>query len=401
VEDTLPQQVQNGSYLAQKGWGPSVTLYTETMCVCPHLYGTDENSAIVIEDRQDAKDVGRASQIQFWYGDRFRGAALAPKALGATPFGSETGPRPIYSQTMNMQAMELASCSLLNTEVGQTYTNVPLEQKELHDCGAEAAELICRSIYYHLSGVTAYNAAGTKGWTLSPCGNDVTEMDAAHRFFMKSGATLDSDVAGDANSILTVEGVEQIITKLQSRASGVNSPFVPAKTPWGEFFILLVDSEGNEQLTRHSATTRYTSVTLSELNGGQALEKVASFMRANQGFQSTRQVLVIVDDYVPFGQTGTTAGLATSGTQVGNVRRAMLIGAKGMHLKWGEGFDAGSGAGTGSHIKATKHEVYTQTGWKFYTHWGGVATIPTSDPAPQRMGTATISYYVTASTPIY
>lgn len=395
----MPQQVQNGSYLAQKGWGPSVTLYTETMCVATHLYGTDENSPIVIEDRQDAKDVGRASQIQFWYGDRFRGSALAPKALGATAFGQETGPRPIYSQTMNMQAMELASCSLLNTEVGQTYTNVPLERKELHDCGAESAELICRSLYYHLAGITAYNAGGTAGWTISPCGNDVTEMDTAHRFWTNS-KTSDAAVAADANSILTVEYLEQVVTKLQSRANGVNSPFVPAKTPWGEWFLFICDSEGNEQLTRHSSTNRYTSLTLAELNGGAAIDKVASFMKANQGFQSTRQILVIVDDYTPFGQTGTTPGATTSGTQIGNVRKGMLIAAKGMHLKWGEGFEAGTGGGTGSHIKASQHSVYTQTGWKFYTHWGGVSTIPTSDPSPQRMGTATVSYYVTASTPI-
>jgi hypothetical protein len=368
------------------------------MCVAPHLYGTDENSPIVIEDRQDVKDIGRGSKITFYYGDRFRGTALKPKALGATAFGSETGPRPIYQQDMVMTAQELATTSFLNTEIGQTYTNVPLERKELHDCGAEAAELLCVQLYAHLAGITAYNAGGTQGWDISPCGNDVTEMDTAHRFWTNS-KTSDSAVAGDSSSILTIEFLETVITKLQSRANGVRSPFVPAVTPWGNWFLFICDAEGNEQLTRHSSTNRYTSLTLSELNGGNAIDKVASFMRANQGFQSTRQILVIIDDYTPFGQSGTTPGATTSGTLLDNVRRGMLIGAKGMHLKWGEGFDAGTGGATGSHIKASSHTVHTQTSWKLYTHWGGVATIPTSDSSAQRMGTATVSYYVTGTKP--
>lgn len=387
------QQVVNGSYLAQKKWGTEVTLYTESQTIAPHLYGTGEDAIINIEDRQDQKDNGgRASQVQFWFGDRYRGQQLAPKALGATSFGQETAPRPIYSQTMSMQAQELATTSFLNTEIGQTYTNVPLERKELRDCGAEAAELITRSLYYHLAGITAYNSSGTL-WPVSPCGNDVTEIDTAHRFWTNS-KTSDAGVAADSASVLTVEFMETVITKLQSRANGVRSPFVPGATPWGDWFVAICDAEGNEQLTRHSSTNRYMSLTLSELNGGAAIDKVASFMRANQGFQSTRQVLVVVDDYTPFGQTGSTPGVATAGTQIGNVRRLMLLGRLAMHLKWGEGFSADS-----AHIMASSHRVHTQESWKLYTHWGGVATIPTSDPTPQRMGSATISYYVNAATP--
>lgn len=388
----MPVSVEHGNILSQRRWDSTVTLFTESQCVAPSLYGKGDDAIIKVEDRQDVKDAGdgRASQVQFWFGDRNRGTALAPKALGATAFGQEQAQRPIYSQTMSMQAQELATCSFLNTVIGQTYTNIPLERKELRDCGAEAAELLCRSVYYHLSGLTYYN--NTSVWPVPPCGNLVYEHDSSHRFFM-GGETTDAGVAGNANAILTVESLETIITKLQTRSSGVISPMAPAKTPWGEWFVFICDSEGNEQLTRHSSTNRYTSLTLSEIQGGNAVDKVASFMHANQGFASTRKILVIVDDYTPFGQSGSTSGATTAGTQIANVRRGMLLGKMAMHLKWGEHFDAAT-----AHIKASNHSIYTQEGWKFYTHWGGVRTIPTNHTTPQSFGCATVAYYVTAST---
>lgn len=389
----MPQQVQHGSALAQKLWDASVTLFTENQSVAPHLYGKGEDAIIRVEDRQDQKDLGggRGSQVEFYYGDRYRGTALAPKALGATAFGQESAPRPIYKQTMNMQAQELATAAFLNTVAGQTYTNVPLEKKELRDAGAEAAELICRSLYYHLAGLTYYN--NTAVWPVPPVGNLVTELDDSHRFFM-GGLTTDAGVAAQPNAILTVEALETIITRLQSRASGVHSPLAPGKTPWGEWFVFICDSEGNEQLQRHSSTNRYTSLTLSEIQGGGAVDKVAAFMQANSGFASTRKILVIVDDYTPFGQSGSTSGATTAGTQIANVRRGMLLGRLAMHLKWGQGFDADS-----AHIKASFHQVHTQESWKLYTHWGGVATIPAEvTNNSQRFGSATVAYYVTATT---
>lgn len=388
------QQVQNGSAFAQKLWGARVTLYTENQCVLPHLYGKGEDAIINVGDKQDIVDNGRGSQVQIWFGDRFRGQSLGPQPLGATQFGAETGSRPVYSQTMIMQAQELSSTGLYNIVAGQTYTNVPLEKKELRDCGAEAAEIICRSCYYHLAGITAYNTSTfSAAWKVPPMGNLVTEHDAAHAFYT-NGKTSDATVAADSASILTVEFLETIITKLQNRAF-VKSPLSPGNTPWGDgFFVFICDSEGNEQLTRHSASNRFTSITLAELQGGQALDKVASYMQANQGFQSTRRILVIVDDYTPFGQSGTTPNATTAGTQIGNVRRGMLLGRMAMHMRWGQGFDADS-----THIMATHHSEYTQEGWKFYTHWGGLRTIPTSDPTPQSFGCAVVSYYVAASTP--
>lgn len=389
----MPSSIPANSVLKQSLWDSAVTLFTESQCLAPSLYGTGDDAVIHIEARQDQKDLGggRGSQVTFYYGDRNRGQSLAPKALGSTGFGQETGQRPIYQQTLSMQAQELASCSLENLVAGQTYTNVPLERKELRDCGAEAAELLCRQHYYHLSGVTAYNSSGSL-WTVSPFGNDVTEMDTAHRFWTNS-KTSDAAVAADAASILTVEFVETVITKLQGRAN-VLSPLVPGKTPWGEWFVCIVDSEGIEQLTRHSTTNRVMSLTLSEIQGGNDIDKVASFMQANSGFQGTRKVLYLVDEYTPFGQTGSTPGATTAGTQVGNVRRAMLLGRFAAHHKWGQGFDAES-----AHIKASSHAVYEQVGWKFFTHAGGLATIAGPTGNLQRFGSASISYYVTAATP--
>jgi hypothetical protein len=391
-------QIPAGGYLSQRLYDTAVTMFTESKCLCAQLYrktsedGQDDG-IIAVEDRQDVKDMGgRGSDVTFYYGDRRRGQDLAPKALGATAYGQSSPQRPLYKQTLNMQAQELATTGFFALEVGQTYTNVPLETKELQNCGAESAELICRSIYYHLAGLTAYNPTGSL-WPVAPCGNTVTELDAAHRFWM-GGETTDAGVAGNTSAILTMEALELIITRLQSRANGVLSPMVPAQTPWGEWFVFICDAEGVEQLNRHSSTNRFTSLTLSEIQGGNDIDKVASFMKANSGFQGTRRILVLLDDYTPFGQSGSTSGQATAGTQIGHVRRGMLLGRLGMKLIWGQGFDAES-----SHIRATSHQVHLQQDWKFFTHWGGVACIPSDAPTPQRMGSATVAYYVNAATP--
>lgn len=394
----MPVQVPAGSYLTQQLYDTSVTLFTEQRCLAAQLYrktsadGKDDG-IICVEDRQDIRDMGdRGSTATYYFGDRRRGQDIAPKALGATQFGQAAPQRPTYKQTMDLQGQELATASFFGMEVGQAYTSVPLETKELHAAGAEAAELICRSLYYHLAGVTAYNSSGSL-WPVSPCGNDVTEVDSAHRFWM-GGETTDAGVAGNTSALLTVEGLETIITKLQDRSTGVISPMVPAMTPWGEWFVFICCPQGAEQMTRYSASNRYMSLTLSEIQGGNDVDKVASFMKANSGFEGTRRILVLVDDYTPFGQSGSTSGATTAGTQIGNVRRGMLLGRLGMKLIWGQGFDAES-----SHIRATSHTVHLQQDWKFFTHWGGKAIMPADHATPQRMGSATVAYYVTGTTP--
>lgn len=386
----MPASIPANSVLAQRLWDSRVTLFTESQSLAAHLYSTTENGIINVQDRQDVQDQGggRGSKVTFYYGDRNRGQSLAPRALGSTGFGQEQGQRPTYQQDMWLAAHELSSATTEALPVGQMYTNVPLEKKELMAAGAEAAEIICRSSYYHLAGVTAYNSTGSL-WPVSPFGNDVTEVDSAHRFWT-NGKTSDAAVAADSASILTVEYLETVITRLQSRANGVVSPLVPAETPWGEWFVFICDAEGNEQLQRHSSTNRFTSLTLSEIQGGNDVDKVAAFMKANSGFQSTRKILVLVDDYTPFAQSGSTSGATTAGTQIGNARRGMLLGRLAAHHKWGQHFDAET-----SHIKCSSHTVYQKTGWVFYTHAGMVATIANG----QRYGSATVTYYVNASTP--
>lgn len=391
----MTEVLPNGA-LAQHIWNSTVTLMAENEFIAPRLYRTDGKGVIQTEDRQGEVDVtgDRGSDVTFWFADRRHGQDIAPRALGSTVFGQSAPQRPVWSQTIAFQAQELATAGFRNLEVGQQYTNVPIERLELHAAGAEAAELTGRSIYYWLAGITAYNSTGTL-WPISPLGNAVSEMDAAHQFWTGSH-TSDTDVAADTGSLLTMEGIETVITRLQSKASGVLSPLAPAETPWGKWFIVAVDSEGAEQLTRYSSSNRINSLTLSEIQGGNAPDKVASYMRANSGFAGTRNTLVLIDDYTPFGQSGTTQGLTTAGTQIGHVRRAMILGRGAMRLIWGAGFDAQS-----SHIKATFHRVHEYEEWKFLTHWAGAACIPSNAPTPQRMGCATLSYYVTAATPIY
>lgn|GEM_PF-6041928 len=396
-------QIPAASYLTKSLWDTAVTMMAENQCICAQLYkkttedGNDDG-IICVDDRQDVRDPGdgRGSDITYYFADRYRGQEIGPKPLGATAFGQFSPQRPTWKQNMVLRAQELATTGFFALEIGQTYSNIPLHTKELQACGAEAAEIICRSVYYHLAGLTAYNnATYSPQWQDPPCGNLVTELDAAHRFWC-GGETTDAGVAGNANAILTMEFLEQCITSLQDRSMGVISPFVPGWTPWGEWFVFICDFQGLEQLTRHSSTNRVMSLTLAEIQAGNDIDKVASFMHANQGFAGTRKILVLPDAYTPFGQSGSTSGATTAGTQIGHVRRGMLLGRLAMKMIWGQGFDSES-----SRIRATSFTMHEQQDWKLLTHWGGKAIIPDDHPTPQRMGSATVAYYTPAVTPTY
>lgn len=391
----MPTAVYPGGYLDQKRWSPTVTLFTESQTVVAHLIGEDDNAVIHADMKQIEADV-RGSQTEFKYGDRFRGAQLGPKALGTTKFGSETGQRPLYKQTLNLLPQELATAGFFALWSGQQYTDVPIERHDLRAAGAEAAEIYSRSMYYHLAGITAYNTpAYNSNWSSPPMGNLVRELDASHRFYCNNN-TSDAGVAADGGANLTMEFLESIATKLSSRAY-VQSPGAIPSTPWGDFIIFITDPEGNQQLQTHSTSNRYMSLTLSELNGGASIDKVAAFMKLNQGFVGTKQILVLVDDLTPFGQTGSTADDTTAGTQIGGVRRGMLLFRRAMEVQWGQGFTADT-----SHVMASYFQEHEWESWKLFTHWGGISTRPDAAVGSgQRFGSATVSYHVGAGTPIY
>ena len=93
-------------------------------------------------------------------------------------------------------------------------------------------------------------------------------------------------------------------------------------------------------------------------------------MKANAGFQGSRRILVLVDDYVPFGQSGSTSGLTTAGTQIGNVRRGLLLGRMAMK-------PSGARASTLSppHSRhSPRRPRYEES--KFLSHWGRVSCFP-------------------------
>lgn len=389
----MPASNPAGSLYDQRQWDTSVTLFTESETILPRLYSTRDDALIHVEATEKADDGdARGSAVEFKYGDRRRGQELQPRAIGSQGFGQSDPARPIWRQNMSIVGQQLASTGMVNLIIDQAYTMIPLERHELRACGAEAAELLVRQMYYQLCGITSYNST----WSIPPGGNLVRELDSAHRFFAGAANTSDAQVAIDTAALLTVERFESIITGLQSRASGVISPMAPGWTPWGNWFVAVIDPEGNEQMTRHSSSNRYTSLTLAEIQGGNAVDKVASYMKANSGFQGTRNILYLVDDWLPFGCSGTTSDATTAGTQIGNVRRALILGQLGAHVKWGQGFDTES-----VHIRATYHKEHTQEEWRFMTHMGMVPTRPENHPTPQRMASATLAYYVSAATPLW
>jgi hypothetical protein len=370
--------------LAQTAYRTGLILETETRALMMALAGTDEESVIVTVDSPGVER-GTVMKLRF----QGRNRAPMPKGRGATIIGNE-GNDDWYEYQFGMGYLTLADRALENAVSDQNEVDFSLKEAAHIGMALDAAGVLESSLVHQLAGYTPVNAAaytvnGTS-YALSGC-NACTEPDTESHFFCPdaSGAnTTETLVAADSTSVLTNRFVDKVLRKKTSRATST-WPMAPAQTPWGRGFVLLCTAEGLEQVKANSTATDIYDLAKACIQGGMPPENSALW--TGEGFK-INNVFYLSSDWLPLGCSGATAGATNTGTAISNVQRALLLGARAAHLRWGEGYTGGN------HLGYTEFIAHRRLSMQMDTVLGAATTIVNS----KRWASAVISHYTEATT---
>lgn len=376
--------VTSSHALAQTAYRTGLILETETRALMMALTGTDDESVLVIEDSPGTKR-GTIEKIRF----QARNRAPLPKGRGGINFGNE-GTDDWYEYQFGMGYLSLADRALENAVSDQNEVDFSLKESGHIGMALDAAAIIESSLIHQLAGYTpvnssAYTKDGTQ-YVLSGC-NACTEPDTESHFFCPdaSGAnTTEAQVAADSTAVLTNRFVDKVIRKKTSRAFST-WPMAPAKTPWGKGYVCLSTQEGLDQVKANSTSTDIYDLAKACIQGGMPPENSALW--TGEGFK-INNVFYLASDWLPLGCSGATAGATTTGTAISNVQRALILGARAGHIRYGESYTGGN------HLGYTEHIVHRRLSMQIDTVWGVSATIVNS----KRWASAVISHYTEATT---
>lgn len=387
--------VTSSHSLVQTYQRPGLILQAELRALMLALSGDDPESVIVVEPSSGAKR-GSTEKVRFqpW------NTAPKPKGRGTQSFGNEGGDT-WFEDSYGINYLRLADRALESEISDQNLVEFSLRDSAEMGLAHDSAHIMECSFIHQLAGYSPVNdtanitaggySDGTTDYVLSLC-NAAVEPDAQHHFFCPNSAGVasanEAAVAADSSCVITNRFVDKTRRKLTSDRYGVLYPMTPAMTPWGRGFVCLVGGQGMEQIKENSSDSDIYDLARACIEGGMDPEN--STLWTNEGFK-IKDTFYLQTDFITTGTTGSSAGSTTAGEFLANTERALLLGARAMHLRFGEGFSRNKWLG------------YMETPWErrlsMFTDTvvGGKATIVNG----QRWGSAVITYYADVTTARY
>lgn len=349
------------------------------------LGAADDDRAIIPVLESPSAERGTNMKVRFQATQKAPmplGYGTNPLGLGATPTWRE------YDFDINY--LVLAVGGQENTVFDQNVVEFSIEQADQVNMARKAARIMEWSLAHQLAGYTPVNAAaytdGATNYILSCC-NPTTEPDASHHFFCPDNSgdnTTEAQVAADSSATLTSRFVDKVLAQVTSHWH-VENPLGLPRTPWGEGYVLLCSKEGMRQVKENTADSDIFELAKACIQGG--MDPANSTLWTGEGFK-VGQVFYLESDFMPLGCSGATPGAETAGTAISNVQRAVLLGARAAHVRYGMGFT------DGMHLGYAEHPVLRTNNKIIDTVMGGAATIVNS----QRWGSVVISHYTNATT---
>lgn len=371
------QSIPYSSNLAQQMYRSGLILETERTVRAFAFAGTEPNNAIVVEDRPGS---GRGNNIKI----RFRATNhnRIPKPRGVNVLGTEDS-RPTLEDDISLRYFVMADGAVENL-TDQMEVDFELIGNEQIGMAKEAGEIFEKSAMNQLCGYTPVNDTTVYPDYAWSGGNIVTEPDAAHWYYCPDNNGSNADeaaVAADSNSILTNRVVDEVTKRMRS-LDYITYPIAPAAVsfvPGGEAYLCLASGDGMQQVRSNSSDSDVYDLSKAAIQGG--LPPQLSNLVTGEGF-FIGKTLYIESDFCTFGTTG-TAGSTTTASRRGNCKRAVILGARAMHLVWGESFTGGN------HLGYKEMLVYRRLGMISDTVYGLKAVIVNG----QRWGSYVISHY--------
>lgn len=367
---------------AEQIYSIGATIEAERAVRLMALAGRSDSHAIIIGDDFANK---RGSNVKKNFRPRRHGMVAQPR--GTTVVGN-TPTRPNATDDLSIRYQILATGEIENLPADQQHVSMDLKDLEQRSMTAECSEMFEAQMMNQLSGYTVVNDLSLYPEYAGSGGNICREPDTAHWMFAPDNAGANANeaaVAADASSQLTNRMVDAAIARSRSLAY-VRFPLVPAATPWGDLFPVICHGEGMLQVKENNTDGEVYELTKAEIQGGLDIDD--TWLATGEGF-ILGKALYLESDYCTLGTTGTQNSTSTSSSQA-NVRRAILLGARAMHLDYGEAWI------NGVHIGYSEHEVLRTLTMMMDTCWGCKAvTVESSTGAAdwQRWGSFVLSHY--------
>lgn len=378
--------ITQSSQFSQQAYRRGLILEAETRALLMALSGTEDDNVFVIEE---SPGVTRGTNMKLRF--KAKNRAPMPRGYGADLYGNEQSPAQWHEYSFDINYLVLASGAIENAVSDNNEVDIDLLESEQIKMAEDAATITEYSLMHQVAGYTPVNASaytvdGTE-YVLSGC-NPCTAPDAAHHFFCPDSSgenTTEAQVAADSTAQLTNRVVDKALAKLQSKFH-VKWPLVVPRTPWGRGYVLLCSLEAMRQVKENSSESDIYDLEKACIMGG--MDPMNASIWNGEGFK-INNTFYLASDYCTLGCSGETAGATTAGTAISNVARAVLLGARAAHGRYGEGF-----AGAENHLGYSEHNVFRRMSMLTDTVWGWATTIIDG----QRWGSAVISHYTDATT---
>ena len=330
--------------LVQTYQRPGLILQAELRALSMLLIGEDPDSVIVAEPSTGSKR-GSTEKIRFqpW------NTSPMPKGRGTQSYGNEGGDQ-WFEDSYSIDYLRLADRAIEAEISDQGLVEFSLRDSAETGMVHDAAHIMECSIIHQLAGYSPVNhltaggpngtgySDGTTNYILSLC-NACVEPDAAHHFFCPNGAGAasanEAAVAADSSCVLTDRFVNKCLRKLSSDRYSALYPLAPASTPWGKGRVILTSGVGMEQVKEQSSDSDIFTLAEACIQGGMDPEN--STLWTNEGFK-IRDNFYLQSDFLTTGTTGSSAGSTTAGEFLANTERALVLGARAAHIRFGEGF---------------------------------------------------------------
>lgn len=376
---------------------PGLILQAELRALSMLLIGEDGDSIIVAEPSTGSKR-GATEKVRFqpW------NTSPMPTGMGVQSYGNEGGDAQ-FEDSYAVDYLRLGSRALEGEIRDQGFVEWSLRDSAETGMMHDAAHIMECSIIHQLAGYSPVNdltaggpngtgySSGTTNYTLSLC-NACTEPDTAHHFFAPNSAGAasanEAAVAADSSCVITDRFVNKCLRKLRSDRYSALYPLAPASTPWGKGYVCLMSSAGMEQIKEQSSDSDIFTLAQACIEGGMDPEN--STLWTNEGFK-IKDVFYLASDFITTGTTGSSAGSTTAGEFLANTERALLLGARAAHIRFGEGFSRDMWLAYKDTVWERRLSMFVDT------VIGMKATIVNS----QRWGSAVITHYSDVSTARY
>lgn len=340
----MPTSYSTSNALVKHYQRPGLVLQTEEQAFLMSLIGDADDSVIVT---LPGAGVERGSDVEVRF--QPQNASPLPTGAGTKSFGNEGS---------DTQKTDIFGHGYLR--LGSRGDDLPIFEQTLLEFSiresmemglANDAAKICEYSWMHtLAGYTPVNdltAGGPRGtgysdgktnYTMSWC-NAAIEPDTFHHFFCPASdgtaSASEAVVAADESCILTHDFVvNTALRKVIGTRYGCKWPIAPASTPWGKGYVCVCSSKQMADLKSFSGDNQIVTLAQACIEGGMDPEN--STLWSLEGFKM-QNIFYLQHPFVTLGTTG-TAGLTTASAPRANVERALLLGARSAHVRWGEGF---------------------------------------------------------------